>query len=211
MTAAEPGRVQRPGQQRAEATRDLLYQAAAALFVEQGYENTTMAEIAQRARTSRRTAFNHFPSKSDIPMRWVRRMADLAIDVTGAPECDQATERIRGYFRFISEMVEAEPELSAQMLLGWTAAAGPIRYESQLLADLTPMLQEGQARGQIDAAADAATIARTLSDILMGASFRWVREGDDGPSLQELVEAGIDLVLRAIQSGRPQQPNHQLR
>lgn len=84
------------------------------------------------------------------------------------------------------------------MLLGWTAATGPVRYESQLLADLTPMLQDGQARGQIDPAADAVTIARTLSDILMGAAFRWIREGDAVPPMQQLVEAGVDLVLQAV-------------
>lgn len=203
MSAVGPGPASRPGQRRAEITRDLLYEAAAELFVERGYENTTMADIAERARTSRRTAFNHFPNKSDIPMRWVRRMADIAIDVTGAPEHEDTTEWVRSYFHLIGEMVEAEPELSGQMLLGWTAAAGPIRYESQLLADLTPILRSGQARGHIDPAVDAATIARTLSDVLMGAAFRWVRERDAEHSMRELVDAGIDLVLRACKPSEP--------
>lgn len=53
-------------------TRELLYRAATELFVERGYEDTTMADIAERAGTARRTAFNHFPNKGDIPMMWAR-------------------------------------------------------------------------------------------------------------------------------------------
>lgn len=57
---------------RTPMTRELLYRAATELFVERGYEDTTMADIAERAGTARRTAFNHFPNKGDIPMMWAR-------------------------------------------------------------------------------------------------------------------------------------------
>ena len=194
MTATERG----AAGGRAPATKDLLYEAAAALFVERGYENTTMADIAERAGTARRTAFNHFPSKSDIPMLWTRRMADIAVDAITGSAGEAAPERIRAYFRLISRMVEAETELSRQMMLGWTAATGPIRYESQLLADLTPLLRDGQGRGEIDPGVDVAEAARTLSDVYMGAVFRWVRDRDSSRSLQTVADGAIDLVLSAV-------------
>ena len=191
MTATEQDSARRRGTR----TRDRLYEAAAALFVERGYEATTMADIAERAGTSRRTAFNHFPSKSDIPMLWTRRMADVAVaETTNAS--DQVPERIRAYLQLISEMVQAEPELSRQMMLGWTAAMGPIRYESQLLTDLVPLLREGQARGQVDPGLDVDVAARTLSDALMGATLRWVRERDR--LLQDMVDEGAELILAAV-------------
>lgn len=181
-------------------TRDLLYEAAAALFVERGYEDTTMADIAERAGTSRRTAFNHFPSKGDIPMLWTRRMADVAVEViTGSTE-DAAPERVRAYFRLISQLVEAEPELTRQMMLGWTAATGPIRYESQLLADLAPLLRAGQERGEIDPAVDVDEAARTLSDVYMGVVFRWVRDPDALGPFQDVADGGIELVLSAVRA-----------
>lgn len=184
----------------APSTKDLLYEAAAALFVERGYEDTTMAEIAERAGTSRRTAFNHFPSKGDIPMLWTRRMADVAVDaVTGSSDM-AAPERIRAYFRLIGRLVEAEPELTRQMMLGWTAAAGPIRYESQLLADLAPLLRDGQERGEIDPGADVAGAARTLSDVFMGVVFRWVRDPDALGPFQDVADGGIALVLSAVRA-----------
>lgn len=184
---------------RSARTRQALYDAAARLFVDRGYEDTTMANIAEEAGTSRRTAFNHFPNKGDIPMLWVRQMADSAIDVVARAGTDDVAEGVRAYFRVISEAVESEPELSRQMMLGWTAALGPALYESQLLADLTPMLRAGQEHGQIDRGADVAVAARALSDVLQGAVFRWVRE--PGSVLHERVDSAIALVLRAITTG----------
>lgn len=183
---------------RAPTTKDVLYEAAAALFVERGYENTTMADIAERAGTARRTAFNHFPSKSDIPMLWTRRMADVAVDAINESAGEPVPERIRAYFRLISRLAEAETELSRQMMLGWTAATGPIRYESQLLTDLTPLLREGQERGEVAPAVDVAEAARTLSDVYMGVVFRWVRGQDPDRTLLASADSAIDLVLSAI-------------
>ena len=181
---------------RALRTRKSLFDAAAKLFVAQGYQDTTMAEIAAEAGASRRTAFNHFPNKGDIPMLWVRQIADQAVEEVTNARTDDVSKRIRAYFRVISEAVESEPELSRQMMLGWTAALGPARYESQLLADVTPFLKDGQEHGRIDQAVDVAVAARALSDVLQGAVFRWVREPDT--VLHERVDSAIALVLRAV-------------
>ncbi|ANN21694.1 TetR family transcriptional regulator [Amycolatopsis orientalis] len=186
---------QQAGGRRALATRDRLYAAAAALFVERGYEATSMADIAERAGTSRRTAFNHFPSKSDIPMLWTRRIADIAV-AQAADATGEVLERVRAYLHLISEMVQAEPELSRQMMLGWTSAVGPIRYESQLLTDLAPLLHEGRVRGEVKPDIDVDVTTRVLSDTLMGATLRWVRERDR--LLQDMVGEGVELILTAV-------------
>lgn len=53
-------------EQKKAEVRDALVQAADALFVEQGYEGTTVDQIAERAGVSRRTFFRYFPSKEAI-------------------------------------------------------------------------------------------------------------------------------------------------
>jgi AcrR family transcriptional regulator len=193
MPTAPPPPLSNP---RATRTRKALFDAAAKLFVAQGYEDTTMSDIAAEAGTSRRTAFNHFPNKGDIPMLWVRQMADVAIEKVTSAAIGDVSERIRAYFHLIGESVESEPELSRQMMLGWTAALGPALYESQLLTDVTPFLHEGQERGEIDPTVDVAVAARALSDVLQGAVFRWVREPDT--VLDESIDSVIALVLRAV-------------
>jgi len=189
---------------RAARTRKALFDAAARLFVRHGYENTTMADIAAEAGASRRTAFNYFPNKGDIPMLWVRQIADQAIDEAAASFSSDVAKHVRAYFRVISEVMESEPDLSRQMMLGWTAALGPARYESQLLADLTPILVAGRDAGLIDQGVPVDVIARALSDIFQGAVFRWVREHDT--VLHEMVDDAIALVVHAVVTNAAQDP-----
>ncbi|MEU2351050.1 helix-turn-helix domain-containing protein [Modestobacter sp. NPDC049651] len=46
--------------------RDRLVVAAVDLFVEQGYDATTVAQIAERAGLTRSTFFRHFPDKREL-------------------------------------------------------------------------------------------------------------------------------------------------
>jgi AcrR family transcriptional regulator len=46
--------------------RERLVRAALDLFTEQGYDNTTVAQIAERAGLTKSTFFRHFPDKRDV-------------------------------------------------------------------------------------------------------------------------------------------------
>jgi|SRR5215472_9410820 len=61
--AAPPGH---PGRKRV-TSREELEQAAFGLFAENGFEQTTVDDIAAAAGIGRRTFFRYFPSKNDIP------------------------------------------------------------------------------------------------------------------------------------------------
>src|SRR5262249_61363539 len=61
-TLARPGLRERKKQE----TRDTIARVAVRLFAEQGYEHTTLAEIADAANVSKRTIFAYFESKEDI-------------------------------------------------------------------------------------------------------------------------------------------------
>ncbi len=63
MTDSVP--TSRREQKKAEV-REALVQAADVLFVERGFEGTTVDQIAERAGVSRRTFFRYFPSKEAI-------------------------------------------------------------------------------------------------------------------------------------------------
>lgn len=62
VTQATAGHRERKKQQ----TREAIARAGLDLFVERGYEATTLAEIAEAAGVSTRTIFAYFPSKEDI-------------------------------------------------------------------------------------------------------------------------------------------------
>jgi AcrR family transcriptional regulator len=62
------------------SSRRTIEEAAAELFLEQGYDRTTVDDIARRAGVGRATFFNYFPSKPDL----------LWVDV------DEALDALRG-------------------------------------------------------------------------------------------------------------------
>jgi AcrR family transcriptional regulator len=61
-TGARPGLRERKKQQ----TRDTIARVAVQLFAERGYDQTTLAEIADAADVSTRTIFAYYQSKEDI-------------------------------------------------------------------------------------------------------------------------------------------------
>jgi AcrR family transcriptional regulator len=62
-------------ERRREQTRTAIADAAVELFIERGFAETTMEDVAEAAGVSRRTAYRYFPSKGDLvfeqPRRWL--------------------------------------------------------------------------------------------------------------------------------------------
>lgn len=70
-----------------------MQQAAAELFEERGYENTTVAEIAERAGLTKRTFFRYFPDKREVLFWGSEDLQELvASAVLTAPEAAGAME-----------------------------------------------------------------------------------------------------------------------
>lgn len=104
-----------------------LQAAAFALFAEQGYERTTVAEIAERAGLTRRSFFNHFADKREVlfgPASEAQReavVAGIAACPEALPPLDAVLRGLQATAEFFeerrdvvirrSEIVEANPEL----------------------------------------------------------------------------------------------------
>jgi AcrR family transcriptional regulator len=68
MDVTAPGR----REENKQRTRSALEQAAARLFEQQGFEATTVRDIATAAGVGERTFFRYFPSKEDLVLQQVR-------------------------------------------------------------------------------------------------------------------------------------------
>ncbi|MFI6733465.1 TetR/AcrR family transcriptional regulator [Nonomuraea sp. NPDC050451] len=71
-------------------TREALVAAAVELFRRQGYEATTVAQIAAAADVSTRTFFLHFPTKEDVVLADADARVDGAVRIIGERAAGEA-------------------------------------------------------------------------------------------------------------------------
>ena len=94
------------------ATQERILQAATSLFLEQGYEQTTVAQVAERAGVSRATVFWHFSDKAGLFREAFNRLVEpfrRSIE-HGHHEPDpekRFRDQLRGYPEFIAAHREA--------------------------------------------------------------------------------------------------------
>lgn len=65
-------------------TRNILIEAARVLFTRNGYDHTTMTDIAREAKKGRRTLYVHFPSKEALLRRVIEMELNKILDVLRA-------------------------------------------------------------------------------------------------------------------------------
>ncbi|TFD40664.1 TetR family transcriptional regulator [Cryobacterium sp. TMT1-2-1] len=91
-TERTPARAGRPR----GSSRAMLEEAAAELFLEQGYAGTTVEDITRRAGVSRNTFFNYFPAKSDLLWADVDAgLAELPRALADCPDGLGVTDAVR--------------------------------------------------------------------------------------------------------------------
>src|SRR4051794_12256860 len=94
-------------------TREALTHAALELFVERGYDETTLAEIAEAAGVSTRTIFAYFPSKEDILFSTLRTLLEaLAQALARRPAGTDALTALRS---FILSSAHEKTELDCKL------------------------------------------------------------------------------------------------
>jgi AcrR family transcriptional regulator len=102
-------------------TRLSISDVATRLFVERGFENVTVAEIADAARVSVKTVFNYFSSKEDLFFDRAGDVRDALLDaVRERPEGVCALEALR--LVLSDRRVPFDTD-------GWRALRDPERYE----------------------------------------------------------------------------------
>jgi AcrR family transcriptional regulator len=110
-----------------QETREALTRAALELFAERGYDETTLAEIAEAAGVSTRTIFAYFPGKEDILFCTTQTMLDaLAAALADRPAGMDALTALREFIlstahdkteldQKLGQVIAADPTLSSHM------------------------------------------------------------------------------------------------
>ena len=115
MSAADvKGRVFSVGRWEPDA-RGRLARAAMELYLERGFENTTVAEIAERAGLTERTFFRHFADKREVLFSGSADLQQLlAQGVAGAPEAAPPIDAVRAALEAVGAVIQQRGDWSKQ-------------------------------------------------------------------------------------------------
>ncbi|MFC5064627.1 TetR/AcrR family transcriptional regulator [Actinomycetospora atypica] len=190
----EPSRRTRKRDER----RDRVYAAAVALFVEQGYEETSMDDVAARSGLSRTTVFNHFPRKAAFLEEWSRRRRQRAARSFDMPDASDRPlrELLGGYFASLAAL-NAETRVETKALMGISLQQSDALLGHTLGSDLADLVAASGAR--LRPSADARQIGRLLALGYYSAVVRWIHVEpapfDLGDELSNLVETVLSGAL----------------
>ncbi len=187
--------------------RTRILDAAFGLFAQRGFDEVTVAELAEVAGVARATVFNHFRSKQGLVeaiteqvLRYYQGMLDAALADRERPTpvllralFDQMglgienTRRFqRGVFREI-----------ARLQLGFDESGPAQGAADDNQARLVELFTRGQARGELDPVHDPKTLAGVFTTLANGTITQWLFE-ESSDSLQERMRAAIEVFLGPV-------------
>jgi AcrR family transcriptional regulator len=168
-----------------------LMAAAMALFQEQGYDATTVAEIAERAELTKRTFFRHFADKREVLFSGSQELERLWREaVAEAPEEASPLAAVTAGFDGLAELFE-ERHAFARLRAG-IVAANPELQERELIKLQTladGIADELRARG---VSHNAAILAAQAGVTVFHVAFaRWVTQ-DDPAAFRPLMDESLE-------------------
>ena len=156
--------------------RGRLAKAAMALYAEQGFEQTTVAEIAARAGLTERTFFRHFADKREVLFYGMEMMRDLLVRaVAAAPASATAMDAVGAAFEAAGSMLQENPE-RVRLRDAIVSANAELREREliKLAAFASAVAGALRDRGIPEPAASVA--AETGAAVFKVAFARWVSE-----------------------------------
>ena len=210
MATLTPVTVPVPRSDRGEATRAAIATAAQGLFLERGYDKTTMRAVAERAGVSLGNAYYYFGSKEHLIQAFYDR---IQLEHAAAAEAALAHEttfagRLHGTLTAWVDVAEPYHHFAGKF---FKVAAEPASPLSPFSPESAPAREASIAlMSKVVDGADLkvpATVRGELPDLLwlaqMGVVLFWVHDGSEGRRrTRQLVDRAVPLVDRLVRLTR---------
>jgi len=195
------------GREHGRDTRSRLRELALELFAEQGYEKTSLREIAERLGVTKAALYYYFRSKEDIVASlvedYVAELDELIDWAKSQPRSAETRTAIVSKYLDIVANGSAVFRMLHQNQAAVSGLATTAKERSQLFRErmdtLIDLLSEGAAeplRARIRAAA-----------CIMSLSFCWMHYQDSIPNADELRAAVLDVGLELADASPAHRPS----
>jgi len=159
--------------------RRLIVESAAVCFIEKGFHQTSIRDIAGKAGISLGNLYNHFEGKAQL----IAEIASLEAKELGEIETRLAEDGAPAAMidRFVGSYfdVQSQPEnavlsaeITAEAIRNAEVASGFLQNRERLTGLLSKTLSRGQAAGQFDPAVSADEMANLILDLTESAATR---------------------------------------
>ncbi|WP_063730504.1 TetR family transcriptional regulator [Streptomyces sp. RTd22] len=179
--------------------RERLERAALELYVERGFEQTTVAEITNRAGLTERTFFRHFADKREVLFSGQAEMLEICVNaIVGAPEAVAPLDAVAEALQAVSASLEERRERSQRRQTVIAANAALQERELLKLASLASAVADALRRRGVTEPT-ASLCAEAGLAIFKVAYERWIGE-PGGRTLADVIQDSLDH-LKAATAG----------
>lgn len=198
--------------QQQDATRRQILASAVALMTRQGYDGTTMKDIARAAGIGDATIYKYFPTKDRIVLGYLDEVAQQAIADTLATPCFadyQLQEQLQRLTDAVLERLEPDKAFVAVVREVTRAAplallSGPLPGRSALQAAVTGFIRDAQARGELPYPGFEVLAGALYVDFLAAVIAYWMADtSPEGADTTQLVDLALQVGVLVLRSGLP--------
>jgi AcrR family transcriptional regulator len=179
-----------------------MYAAAISLFVEKGFDSTTMDDIAERADVARATVFNHFPRKAAFIDEWTTRRRERAAVALRIDDLEDAPLRsvLKRCFASMCEISQANAASRCETVALMNAAVHStnVLTRSDLSEEVSRFVAHARKTGEVDATADPDLIGMLVVSAYLTVLIAWISQDPAPFVLSEKVATTIDLLLEGV-------------
>ncbi|GAB2469035.1 TetR/AcrR family transcriptional regulator [Promicromonospora xylanilytica] len=178
--------------------QERLIDAALDLYLERGYDDVTVADIAERAGLTRRSYFRYFSDKREVlfpraeQLPAVVREAVLATDPAATPLA-AVLDGLHQVGAQVTELVDREHSVRRRAVID-TSAELQERERTKSAAVAAAIDEALRQRGTDPG---TATLVAQVGSVVLGLAFRrWVQ--DDGASFSAGLDAVVDTLRESL-------------
>lgn len=172
-------------EKRKEELKEKIFMTSMRLFLAQGYENTTVSEIAEACSMAKGTFFNYFPKKEavlfyfgEIQYKRVEQLANMLVK-QGLP----ANDVLQKIFRDLLDKTQENPNLTKTLILEALKSGSLLEEEYNNQVILTKIIGQvllyGQEKGVFKQEYNYLEIAENLVALYLHICIQWANKGTD--------------------------------
>lgn len=196
--------------QQQEATRRQILASAVDLMTRQGFDGTTMKDIARAAGIGDATIYKYFPTKDRIVVGYLDDAVQQALDATlQTPGFAgyQLQEKLQRLTDAVLEHLLADREFVAQVRTlaqrsPLSMLAEPLAARQRLREAVASFLEAAEASGEIEPCDFKGVAGGLYTDYLAGVVTYWLGDtSDEFADTTQLVDLSLGVLVQTLRSG----------